>query len=1031
MIKNRKPTLTQRLIWLDQSISSPHKYNIGGYVTLRGNLDLERFKAAIKKILISQEVYSAIFKKINGGVCYELGDASEDFALNVIDFSNDLSPEESALSVMKQDFATPFDVEGSYLFKFLFFRLSANRFIWYSKMHHLIADGWTFMLLLNEVASFYNSDDQPDHFRFRYSDYALKEENYHASDKFKQDQEFWENEFRTIPEGLFEKSLHNNKTGLPSKVFTMPVSEEVKNQLIQFSISHKVSLFHIVIGLFLVYFCRTRGKEAITFALPISNRSNRQYKNTAGAFMNLICLPLTPDLSQSMLDTISWVKKKVLRALKHQQYQFGNLVMDLGVGSHAPLYHLRVSYEHFEFSQKLGDVESKAFALGNKAENDPLSVYIRDYNDDGLDIKFVYNSEYLAEDDIRSASSGISVLIDELLTENARPCKEVQLIDHEEYLTIDRFCKGPVIEWNDDHFIPLWQKTVETYPNRLVVSTANHAFTYAEVNNQALKLASYLSESVKKESVVGLVLPRNEMMVIGMIGCMMSKVTYTPVEPGNPAQRSERFFKNIGCDLLIVSKATRVQVETVRSVNLEDIVAGQTEAPELPQVQYDPEDTCYILHTSGSTGNPKGVAVSHKAVGNYIQYFKSFFSLMPDDVVLQQASVSFDTSVEEIFPILITGGRVHILEERRDVQLMQKTIEEEKVTILSTTPLVLKMLGDKPDFSSLRTVISGGDVLQPDHFKGYLQNGVDVYNTYGPTEATVCCTYHKVVPAGSTIPIGRPVANTSVYILDKYMNWQPIGIEGDIYIGGVGLAKGYINNPDATRASFVENPFQPGTELYKTGDIGKLNSVGEIEYTGRSDDQLKIRGMRVDVNEITDAIKSYDSVEEVVIDHTHEAEKKALVCYYTLINKRSLDIEVLREFLELHLPEHMIPSYYIEVYDIPLTIQGKTDRRKLRKHYLKNTVAESGTRHQPSTKNEQLIKDIWEEFIHMKDISTTDNFFHIGGNSLVATMVLNKINEVLELDVSLNQFYSHPTIKGLAQFITQYEDQHFEYIDLD
>ncbi|UII31899.1 amino acid adenylation domain-containing protein [Fulvivirga ulvae] len=1019
------------MIWLDQSISSPHKYNIGGYVTLKGNLDFERFEAAIKKILISQEVYSAIFKEVNGGVGYKLGDASKDFALDVIDFSNNLSPEESALSVMKQDFATPFNVEGTYLFKFLFFRLSTDRFIWYSKMHHLIADGWTFMLLLNEVASFYNSEDTPDHFRFKYSDYALKEENYYGSDKFKQDKEFWKNEFETIPEGLFEKSLYNNKAGLPSRVFTMPVSQEVKNRLVELSASRKVSLFHIVIGLFLVYFYRTRGKDAITFALPISNRSNRKYKNTAGAFMNLICLPLAPDPNQSMLDTISWIKSKVFGALKHQQYQFGNLVMDLGVSSHSPLYHLRVSYEQFEFSQKLGDVESKAFALGNEAENDPLSVYIRDYNNEGLDIKFVYNSEYLSEDDIRSASSGVAVLIDELLAENTRPSKEVQLIGSEEYLTIDRSCQGPVIEWGDDHFIPLWQKTVETYPNRAAISTDTHTFTYAQVNKQALKLASYLSEFVEKGSVVGLVLPRNEMMVIGMIGCMMSRVTYTPVEPDNPAQRSKRFFKNIGCNLLLVNDVTRVEVEGVNTVNLQDIIVGRPEAPELPQMQYDPEDICYILHTSGSTGNPKGVAVHHKAVANYIQYFKRFYSLMPDDVVLQQASVSFDTSVEEIFPILITGGRVHILEERRDVLLMKRTIEKEKITVLSSTPLVLKMLGEKPDFSSLRTVISGGDVLHPDHIKVYLQKGIKVYNTYGPTEATICCTYHKVVPAGSIIPIGRPIANTSVYILDKYMNRQPIGVEGDIYIEGVGLAQGYINNSEATRASFVENPFQPGTVLYKTGDIGKLNKNGEIEYTGRSDNQLKIRGMRVDANEIIDTIKSYGPVKEVVVDHTHEAERKALVCYYTLINEAKLDVETLRTFLEQHLPEHMIPSHYIELGEIPLTIQGKTDKKKLKEYYLKNKVAESRVRHHPSTKNEQLIKDVWEEFLHTKDISTTDNFFHIGGNSLVATMVLNKLNEVLELNVSLNQIYSHPTIKGLAQFITQYEDQHFEYIDLD
>ena len=1024
--------------------NNPSKYNIGGYVVLQGRLSYELFEQALKAVLASQEIYSAIFTAHGKDLSWYTSDAAADFRLDVIDLSHRDNAASLAREWMEEDFSMPFQIadNSNYLFQIRLFKIAAETHYCYAKIHHIIGDGWSFKLLLSQLATAYNelsAGVKPALQEYHYSDYVLDDEAYQQSATAMDDKQFWLGEYAIHPGELFRKIEQRGRDAVPAGTATLFVPASIKTQLQSVAERHKSSVFQVIMSLLLVYFARTRQQDRIAVALPVLNRSKKVYKHTAGVFMNLMCPVFDINTAGSLPELLNEVRTKMYACLKHQRYQYGNLVKDLQA-SHVgkPVYQLRVSYEDFDFNAGFSGITASTTALSNHFEVEPLSIYIRDYNDQGFDVRFIYNKAYFNEDMIGNISdvllelmSGLTVLID-------APLSELPVIGKEEKNRILSFAKGQRSSWSYKTYIEMWRNAAERFPDNIAVSTAEDRYSYREIDVKVRSLVNVLlSRGTEQRETIGLLLPRTAAMVIGMLGCMMAGAVYLPIDPEEPVDRINNFLKSGACKRLITTGDLQKvpQLNDVEIIRVDDIAVNNDLPVTLPETRIVlPSDACYIIHTSGSTGVPKAVAVSHHSFINYVCHFQQYFGLTAEDVVLQHAAISFDIAMEEIFPILGVGGRVYILEDRKNIKRIIETLEREQVSIISSTPLVLKQLNGQLDATVLRLVISGGDVLRPGYIDDILAKGIPVYNTYGPTECTICATYHRVGKEETDIAIGKPIANCDVYILDKEGRLQPVGVDGEIYIGGSGVAIGYMNDPELSQAKFIDHELSPKGKLYRSGDIGRYTTTGVLLYAGRTDVQLKVRGIRIEPGEIERTMMECPGVRSAVViavpEPVYGAIPVAFVIFDT-VESTDTQLQTLKSFLRCRLPEYMMPARTIPVNDIPLNTQGKPDKAVLI-NLIQMDVPDRKDRplKQPANNTEEVLMEIWISILDTTDISVTDNFFDLGGHSLKAAALVSEIYDRFDVDISIAEIFASPTIQQLGELISQQENSQFEYVEL-
>lgn len=1034
------PTLTQQLIWLDQLITdSPSKYNIGGYALLEGELCPSTLEAALKTVLRSQEVYSTIFLQQNNALQYYIKDAAQLFSLAMVDLSDDINGDCQALHWMEHDFSVPFVLYGDYLFRLVLIKVSSCRYYCYAKLHHLISDGWSFKLLLDQMAAGYSaiaSGTQPDFPQYSYTDYASEDAAYYRSDESVADRQFWLSTYMTLPAQLFHKKRQNHVPAHVENAFTLSINTTAKQMLQEIAKPARASVFHVLVSLLLIYLGRTRRQEQIALALPVLNRTKKVYKATAGVFMNLICPQFQIDFQATFQELLGNVKQKMYECLKHQRYQYGNLVKDLKLHQqNEGLYQIRLSYEDFDFTHQLGDVRATATALSNHYEAEPLAIYIRDYHHQGFDIRFVYNEDYFDKSRVQEIAAGLEFLITHLDKQQDKHVSDMSLMPDSVKASIADMSRGSLRTWGYPSFIEMWLDAVKQFPEQIAVSCNDEYLTYSALHTRALSVAAQLRQQSKwqERQVVALLLPRNLFMITAMLGSMMAGMAYMPLDPEEPAERIKTILKSTGCNTLLTNsellpEGLAGEIDVVLAENI------YTTPATVVIAEITPTQDCYIIYTSGSNGVPKGVAVSHAAMINYICNFQDYFSPGAGDTILQMASVNFDISVEEIFPLLGVGGRVHILEERRNMQQLYDAILHEGITIISSTPLIINQINAHIQTGQLRTVISGGDVLLPGHVNKLLAAGVEVFNTYGPTEGTVCVSYHRVTWKEEIIPIGKPIINCQVFVLDKCRQLQPAGVIGDIYIGGTCLATRYKNDPALTRARFVDHPFSPGEKLYQTGDLGYYTDDGMLVYEGRNDAQLKIRGIRVEAGEIVAVLEQHPAISRAIVVKDISSLERGGLAAFLVVDKvytPSPSDETLRDFVHSFLPGYMVPYKFIRLEEIPLTDRGKPDLSVLQTSLNNESDATgSRTRILPANRNERLLEKIWKDLLDVKDISVTDNFFELGGHSLLVGMLANAIYEKWNIEINISGIFSSPTIRQLAKVITDIEEKQFDNIEL-
>lgn len=1019
----KRPSVTQKLIWDDQAFNraSP-KYNIGGYALLQGPLRPLLYEAAIAEVLKSQEVYASVFQEVDGELRYAIQEAASGFALELLDFSAAPDPTSAAKAWMDQEFGVAFQLDNTHLFTFKLLKIDAQTHLWYAKIHHLIGDGWSFSLLLNAIAFHYKNlleTGVTEAKHYSYEHYIQDDTAYYQSQQAADDRAYWVQQFAGYSGLLQQQSTVSYAQKAQSKTLALP--KETCALLQATADRYGVSLFQLIIGSLLLYFGKTKQQHTVSFGMPVLNRTNKLFKQTAGVFMNLLAVRFSLEEDASLAELLGGVKQKMREALRHQRYQYGNLVKDLArPGERASLYDIRISYEEFNFTSSIGDLASSAFALSNYWEEDPLSIYVRGYHDDGFDIRFVYNQQYFTAAEIDLISNRLHTVLLAFSTHAGAPASQISLVDAQEQLLLEAAAVGPVLPRAQASFLELWQASAETYAANIALSGPGRPLTYQQLNERAVAVAHELTRrGLRPGDTVALLLERSEWLVVGMLASLMAGVTYVPLDPAYPEALLRYMLENAECKLLLTSKQRPISwqppVDCLSIEEYEPAPAGQ--GLPLPAPGITADTPCYIIYTSGSTGNPKGVLISHGALVDYALSFKAYFQVTAQDVVLQQASISFDTSVEEIFPVLAAGGRLHILPNPKDLDALQAALQAEQVTLLSTNPYVVAYLNAGVLPSSLRVLISGGDVLKPEYISHLMAQPVALYNTYGPTESTVCATYHRVEHVAQNIPIGTPFDNREVYVLSETLRQQPVGLDGELYIGGAGLALGYYNQPALTSQKFIPHPFHPGKKLYRTGDVGCLQPDGTILFKGRVDNQLSYRGYRLEAQHIESAISAQHEGLDSLVAVRHLQGHPVLVAFVQHAKPLPYTLADWRRLLGSQLPAYMIPEVWVQVAAFPLLPNGKVDRKALPEIHADMLAVDARPKTAPQNEVEERLCQIWSEILSQPVVGTTDSFFELGGHSLNVIQLLSRLRTEFQVSLQLKDVFTHPTIRQLATLL--------------
>ncbi|MGB5980482.1 MAG: amino acid adenylation domain-containing protein, partial [Cyclobacteriaceae bacterium] len=1012
------PTVSQKLILMDQMVTPDSaKYNIGGYAILKGDVSITTYKQAVKDFISSQEVFSTLFKESNGNFEAVIqSDNCKGYDMETLDYIDKENSSEAAISWMENEFSKPFNVASGPLFKFCLIRISEETSYWFANVHHLIADGWSFMLLLNGIAENYSrikNNEPSKEAPLPYSEYAKDDEEYYSSDTCQKDRAYWLNEFSTVSPQLFhlqKKSDHN----IVADASTLYLDATLSDKLQIFADSHKVSLYQLVLSTLVTYFGKRSGHDNITIGMPVLNRSRKVYRSISGVFMNLLAVKFTFDEEQSFEELLKGVKGKMREVLRHQRYQYGNLLKEIGDQSgRKHLYDIRISYESFEFTSDMEGLDTEAYAMSNMSEEDPLSIYMREYHGNGFDIRLVYNKSYFSGEEIEAIKRHLLHLFTSLPEASSQKLTDISVMTEGELRSLLEVGKGPVEDWPATPFHQQWEKVIAEHGELMAVSDVLGSLTYHELNSYSLSLLAKLQgEGLKPGNRIGIMPSRDRDLPASLLACLLGGFTYVPLDPEYPVSRLEYMWEDSGCKILLKSPSVSSPFKgNIKVVSIESLSASpQGNIPDISN-----ELPSYIIYTSGSTGKPKGVLISISSLLDYVWTFLNYFALDASDKIVQQSAISFDTSVEEIFPILFSGGELHILEDRRDLDALSRLIEEKNISILSTNPQAINYLARTSACSSLRILISGGDILKPEYLNGY-SDSVRIFNTYGPTESTVCASYQEVRPGQKNIPIGKAIANRELIILDDNGRIVPFNTPGELHIGGRGLALEYLNLPEATSQKFIKHPWAAGERLYRTGDRARIANDGTIEFLGRIDEQLSLRGYRIEAKEVELAIRQTGLVSDLIIDVKELAGVPVLGCWYISNGGKTQSNGQWQEILEEKLPAYMIPAAWIHLEKFPLLPNGKVDKKSLEVP-VANKEEVQNAHHAPATQEELAIADIWQSILQKDITSTKLSFFQIGGHSLTALQLLNKLKATFGCDLAYKDIFNNPTIASQATLI--------------
>ncbi|MDB5766450.1 MAG: Amino acid adenylation, partial [Collimonas fungivorans] len=1052
---------TQQAVWLDQLLAPDLPcYNIGTAVQVDGLHDVDRFEAAVRYVAETNEALRIVLEQDQAG-CMQRFATDGRPSLQRFDFSSHNNPQEQAWSHIRKIFGTPFELYGGRLWTMQWLQAGPGRAYWLLCFHHLVADGMSISLVGNAVVEAYNRllRGEPlaaDGEAASYSDFLAKDSEYLSSLRFAKDREFWLGRFASLPEPLFEGA--SGRRGRSDRLFGQVVWQLERQAFLRLNrvaAAQGGSSTHFLLAALAVYFSRFfNRRDEVVIGMPVHNRTGPLQRRTVGMFSAAIPVGVAVDLEQSFTSLLQEIAAELKRCYRHQRFPLAEIHRHLlaGATDRRGLFDLSLSIEGFQGDLAFEDeVSTAVFPLHNGYERQPLAIYVRDYEQDKpVHIEFNFDPDVLAPEEVRNHVKRIERLVLAAIDAPDMKVADLPLLDEAERSRLLHAFNQPQLATAANTLIhELFEQQVLRDPDATAVEYDGRQLSYQELNQSANQLAHHLRGlGLRPDDLVAICMERGLEMVVAILATLKAGAAYVPLDPVYPPERLAHMLQDSAPLALLTQASLAGQIEAPQDCALlvVDAVpwtqsAWANASTGNPDACQDDSHLAYVIYTSGSTGAPKGVMVEHRNVTRLFTATKDCFHFDHNDVWTLFHSFSFDFSVWELWGALIHGSKLVIVSQAasRSPQEFHRLVCKHGVTVLNQTPSAFRQFiaadQDAGARHKLRYVIFGGEALEVASLKPWYasarNHGARLVNMYGITETTVHVTCRMLVPADAErlgpSPIGVRIPDLSLYVLDPQGRPAPVGMTGEIYVGGAGVARGYLRRPELTAERFLQDPFSAtaGARMYRSGDLGRYLHDGSLEYLGRNDSQVKIRGFRIELGEIEAQLARVAGVREAVVAvREDQPGDKRLVAYLVAQAGIShLEPAVLRAQLRAQLPEYMVPAAYVSLAALPLTPNGKLDHKAL--PMPEGDAFIQRAYQAPQGEIELALAQIWSGLLGVDSIGRHDHFFELGGHSILAVQLLERMHRKGYVS-DIRSFFAEPTLAALAATVAlaRHADQH-------
>ncbi|MBA2582913.1 MAG: amino acid adenylation domain-containing protein, partial [Bacteroidetes bacterium] len=1004
----------RRLFILDQLEKDNTAYNITSAISIKGDLNYTKLEESFKKLIARHEIFRTTFGVKNDGPV-QFVHSSVPFALEF--FKDD------EIGVILKKFVRPYNLAQGPLFRAGVVKRKADHLLLFD-VHHIIADGTSMGIIIEEFSAFYQGFELPE-INLDYKDFAVWQEKHFNSEYFLEQEKHWLERYSgelpvlNFPTDFARPATQDHR----GAVITSNINSELVAKLKNLASDTGTTLYMVMLSAYNVLLSRYSNQEDIIVGSPVAARTHAQVQKMVGVFINMLAMRNFPSADKTFKQFLVEVGNNALEAFMHQDFPIEDLVSKLNLTrdlSRNPLFDTVLIFQNMEVGDlNIKGLQTSRLNIDAGTAKFDLTLEITE-KDSGLEVKAEYASALFNKETIVSLLEHFKNIL-ESVSENASvKLKDIQLLSESERnkLLVD-FNTSPKSKIGDSETI------ISFFENRIMQSSGQlikcgeSKITYQQLNERANQLAAFLrSKGAAPEKVVGLLVERSIDMMVAIWGILKSGAAYIPVDPAYPQDRIEYMLSDSEAEILVTSSALKHKVNFKGEVvDIADPEIKVESTGNVKRVNH-PENLLYIIYTSGSTGKPKGVMIEHRNVLSFLPNLTEVYGFSQDDSILALTTLTFDISVLELICSVLTGMKVEIAtdEVASNPQSIIKLINSGGVNVLQLTPSRLQVLletGGSGFLNKINFLLVGGEAL-PENLNKTISSypKLNAYNVYGPTEDTIWSTSYRI--GEGAVKIGKPHCNEEVYILSATGDIQPVGVPGELCIYSKGLSRGYLKSPELTAEKFVSNPFRSGEKMYRTGDLARWLVDGNLEYLGRIDHQVKIRGYRIELGEIESWLYVNPAVKKaVVIDRADKTGFKYLCAYVVLSN--DIDVSVLRQELIASLPEYMVPSHIVKLEHIPLTQNGKVNRKELPAPSA--ILSKSKDFDKAEGKLEKQMLEIWKEVLSLQQISVTDNFFEIGGHSLRGTILVSQIQRKLKVDVPLRAIFNYPTIRTLSIFI--------------
>ncbi|BFH66555.1 hypothetical protein J27TS7_35290 [Paenibacillus dendritiformis] len=1011
----------KRLFILEQYKGIGTSYNLSSALLVEGSLNVRQVEHVYQQLLRRHEILRTIFfmegeepvqqvvEQATGSIWYkEAPDSSE-----------------AELQELVSAFVRPFRMQEAPMLRIGLIRLNEKKHLFLIDMHHIVADGTSIGILVEEFMRLYRGESLPP-LPVSYKDFTVWQKRRLLAPEMAEKERFW---LERLAGELPVLQLPTDYSRPPQQRFEgkmLPFELDKALAVKLTELSHKTgaTLYMILLSAFQVLLHKYSGSEDVLIGIPVAGRSHEDVEGAVGMFVNTLPFRGKPEPAKRFHDFMAEVKEELLLAFEHQDYPLELMIEKLNLKfdpSRNPLFTVIFDMQNMRVPElRLDDLTISVWRSEHISSKFDLSVSVHEHSE-GIRFNCEYATSLFEQETVERLFRHYEALLSRIFVNPDARIQELNMVPDEEQDRILTAFNQPVTPVDErmlaHHVFERWAAKT---PHAPAVAWMDTMLTYHELNQLANELCYVLqAKGTAANDVIAIYMNKSLDMVIAMLAILKAGAAFLPLDPEYPLERVQYAVDNSGAKIVIAdaSHCARVSCQTVLTYQHEKSRLEESCFPN-PENDVQLHHLAYVIYTSGSTGNPKGVRVPHRGLANLTHFFALDWNAAQGERVTQMASFAFDMALLEIFTALLTGAALYLVPKETVLRpsSLAEFMNENRITIMTVTPSYLAYL-EPDDFRTLRLLITAGEAISVHDYERWSR--LEYVNLYGPTETTIITTMWRPDSSSrikQSVPIGKPLPNTQIYILNQAGSLQPIGIVGEIYVGGEGVTQGYIQLPSTTAKHYLDNPFRLGERMYRTGDLGRWLPDGSIEYAGRIDEQVKLRGHRIEIGEIEHALLKHAAIKEAAVIHRIDGNQDGYLCAF-IVEQEQVPAQELKDFLANVLPVYMLPSAFVRLDKLPVTSNGKIDKKQLKSMPI--DVAGEAEYEEPANDLQRKLVALWEKNLKVAPIGIAHNFFDLGGQSLKATKLIAEIERDMQITISLRELYQYQTIKQLAQYLEE------------